>query len=96
MKLYIDNDGVIRWNPKGWPEPLEAEYVKGGIHYKGDPEKWLQDMDKAKAESVPVKNQDMVHFCICEYNSVGILVDVNLTEDTFYEVPDDEIKKEWL
>ena len=45
---------------------------------------------------MPVKNQDMVHFCICEYNSVGILVDVNLTEDTFYEVPDDEIKKEWL
>lgn len=89
MRFYINPEGVICWNPKGWPEEMDFFDVAGLS--KSDYE---QALSRAKAESVPVRNQ---------YNVSQKMIETNLNadysqpwRDKFIDVPDSEINKEWL
>lgn len=92
MRLYVDSAGVVRWRPDGWPQEVFYRNVFGvpGI-YTDD---YYRHMDRAKAESVPVKEQDIVYREICRHETTKNRT--TLIDDAFYEVPDSEIKPEWL
>lgn len=92
MKFYVDEKGVIRHNPKGWPKvpPVQWSPNKDMIMVRN----YEQALECAKAESVPVKDQKSVHITISECNQMFDVIE--LIHDEFYEVHESEIKPEWL
>lgn len=85
MKFLIEN-GKIKWNSKGWPLKPSA-YLAYNFNIRMN--EYNKALARAKAESVPVKDSHNIRKIIAEYNGY-------FDNKEFYEVPDNEIKKEWL
>jgi hypothetical protein len=99
MKLYVDNNGVIRWNPNGWPSIDWGKAVTGDRYSDAAKIEYQQALSRAKAESVPVREQTNVYLAICCF--LYPLFNIGNPTPTIgrgklYEVPDKDIKKEWL
>lgn len=96
MKFYIDTAGAIRHRPNGWPQEVFYRKIFGvpGI-YSDDYER---DLNKAKAESVPVKDQEKIYGKILWLHHPEPIAGIEWepANDTLYEVPDEDIKPEWL
>lgn len=89
MKFYINPEGVICWNPKGWPElPLRSNFLTQKLFDESE-DGYEKALSSAKADSVPVREGKSVREVICRHNG-------HFDNKEFYEVPDSEINKEWL
>lgn len=74
ITVYCDKEGILRYNPNGWPQKPETAI-------------YFELLRIAKSESIPFEDQDTVLFLISE-SLPGILIDLlNLTKpDSFYEI----------
>lgn len=92
ITVYCDKEGVLRYNPKGWPNnpSFDLGPKPSGIDYEimdDLSEAYTTALEKAKSDSVPFEDQDVILFLISESLS-GPLIDLlNLTKpDSFYEI----------
>lgn len=90
IRFWIDPDGVIRWREKGWPGNTMCDYEQPTTPEQE--EQYFDEMARAKAESVPVRDG----YEIWKVITGKMDYDCKKRNDAFYDVPANEIKKEWL
>lgn len=92
ITVYCDKEGILRYNPKGWPNnpSFDLGPKPSGIDYEimdDLSEAYTTALEKAKSESILFEDQETILFLISE-SLPGPLIDLlNLTKpDSFYDV----------